>query len=51
MKILKIKCPDMRTPYEDTAICNVSGKPCLLEEGLRCPDYEQYLKEEGEPES
>lgn len=39
-------CPDARNkPYYPIIICNLNDKPCLREQDLDCPYYQEYLAE------
>jgi len=41
------ECPHIRRKYADyPALCEHNGKFCLLESGLPCETYEEWLKEE-----
>lgn len=42
----KLICPDSRKSwFSEVALCNLNDKYCLLEEGLTCVHYEDWLKE------
>lgn len=39
-------CPEVQRYFDGPDICRVNGKVCLLEAGLKCPTYQEYLDEE-----